>query len=79
MWSTINGYCQTRRNQSSICKTAENINTKGKRNVGRQYRKNRTLKCMTFNTQSIINKFCEFKLIIRNNGVRIDSWTHYSH
>ena len=46
--------------------TADSVNTspRGGRNTGRKNRKNRILKCMTLNAQSIINKFSEFKLII---------------
>ena len=53
----------------------ENTNPRGGRNTGRKNRRNRILKCMTLNAQSIINKFSEFKLIIRDQKPHIISIT----
>ena len=57
--------------------TADSVNTspRGGRNTGRKNRKNRILKCMTLNAQSIINKFSEFKLIISDQKPHIISIT----
>ena len=57
--------------------TADSVNTspRGGRITGRKNRKNRILKCMTLNAQSIINKFSEFKLIISDQKPHIISIT----